>query len=75
MVDSTSQGEESFVTIRDVGFNLLRRHTRIKGRNDDDRDIHLRKEVYGHTGHGRDADYHHEETHHEDEEGILDGEG
>ena len=75
MVDSTAKSEEALITVRDVRFNLLRRHPRIERRNDDNRDIDFWKEIDGHTHDGRDADDHHKETHHQDEEGILDSEG
>ena len=49
MVDSAPQGEEALVAVRDVGFDLLRRHARIKSRNDDYGDIDFGKQIDGHT--------------------------
>ena len=41
VVDTAAEGEEPFVAVGDVRFNLLRRHARVKGCNDDDRDVDL----------------------------------
>src|SRR6202050_3724038 len=73
MIDSASQRKEALVAICDIRFDLLRRHARVKGRDHDNRDINLRKQIDGHTRNGGDTHDDDHETKHQDEERMLDG--
>src|SRR5215469_17667554 len=58
MVDSATQREEPFEGIGDVSLDLLRRHTAVKSRNQNNGNIDGRKHVYRHlhdAGEAQDA--------------------
>ncbi len=73
VVDVAAQSEKSLEGIRDVGFNLLRRHAGVKGGHDNDRDIDLREQVHGHAHHGGDANHRDHQADHDDEIRICQG--
>ena len=49
VVHSAGQREEPFERIRNAGFDLLRRHSRIKCRNHHHRNIDRREQIYRHA--------------------------
>src|SRR5579864_1777478 len=52
MVYAAGQSEESFERVRDAGFDLLRRHTRIKSCNHHNGNIDGWKQVHWHAHEG-----------------------
>ena len=75
MIDVASQCEETLVTIRDVGLNLLWRHARVEDSDDDHGNLDQWEQIDGHAHDGRDADHHDDHARHENEEGVFDGKG
>src|SRR5665213_1460960 len=71
MIDAASQGEKPLITIRNIRFNLLRRHSRIECGYYNNRDIHLRKQVYRHADHCRYTHDNYDQAHHEYKERIF----
>jgi hypothetical protein len=67
VVDITAQSEKAFEGIGDIGFDLLRRHTRVKGGDHHDRDLHRRKQIHGHLHGGGDTHNRDNQTQHDDE--------
>ena len=47
MIYAAPQREKSFVAVRDVGFDLLRRHAGIEGRDHDHRNVDFGKRSTG----------------------------
>jgi hypothetical protein len=72
MIDPTSKSEEAFVTVRDVGFDLLWRHIRVKRSHYDHGNVDLRKEVDRHASNCGRTNNDDEQAHHQNEERILD---
>ena len=52
VVDAAAQREEPLEGIRDVGFNLLRRHAVVKRRHHDNGNLDLGKQIDRHARHG-----------------------
>ena len=67
VIDSAAQREESFECIRDVRFDLLRRHAAVKRRHLYDRNVDRRKHIHGHLDEGGESQHAHEEANHDDE--------
>ena len=75
MIDTTSQGEEALVAVCDIGFNLFRRHPRIKGCNDDYRNVDFGKEINRHPCDSGCADYKDHKAEHQNKKGVFDRKG
>ena len=72
MLDATTQRKEALEPASDIGFDLLRRHSVIKSRHHNHRDIHGREHVYRHAGESRYANHGNQETDGQNEVRILD---
>src|SRR6185437_4741805 len=73
MLDAAAQREESLERIGNVGFDLLRRHSVVEGRDHDDRDIDLGKKVDRHARQRHSSNDRNHQAEHDDEEGIAKG--
>ena len=73
MVDPAAQGEESLEWTGDVVLDIPRRHPRIEGRDDDDRDLDRRKQIDRHFHHARHPDDGDDEAEHQDQVRIAEG--
>ena len=73
MIDAAGESELPFQVVRDVGFDLLRRHAGIEGGDRDHRQIDGWKHVYGHIRSADGAKDHHHQTEHNDEVWIANG--
>ena len=71
MIDVAAQRKEAFERVCNIGFDLLRRHSRIEGRDHHHRHIDLGKKIDRHVDNPDYADQHHAQTEHDDEEGVL----
>ena len=72
MINIAAECEETFVTVCDVGLDLLWRHARVEGRYDNDRNLNRWKEIYRHTRNCCNSDNHDDHARHENKERILD---
>jgi hypothetical protein len=74
VVDAAGQREKAFQWVGDIGFDVLRRHARVKRRYYDLRQIDGGKEVDGHACKTRGADHQQGQADHHDEVWIANGE-
>jgi hypothetical protein len=74
VVDVAAQGKETLERVGNVGLDLLRRHSRVKGRNHDYRNLDLREQIHRHPSHCRHADHGDYQTKHDHEERVLQSE-
>ena len=75
VVDVAAQSEEAFITIRDVGLNLLGRHTGVERSDHNDRNLDRWKQIHWHI---RDRGNSHDDgnkANHQDEKRITDRKG
>jgi hypothetical protein len=75
MVDPAAKRKEPLVAVRNIRFNLLRRHSGIESRYHDYRDVNLGKEINWHIRNRGDTHDHNEQAHHQNEKGIFDRKG
>src|SRR5580658_1072049 len=73
VIDVCAQSEEALECVRNIRFDLLRRHAVVKGGNDDYRYVDLGKEIDRHAEHVEDADQHDHQAEHDDEVGVFEG--
>ena len=74
MIDAAAQSEESFEASGDIGLNLLRRHSRIKGRDYHNGNVDVGEQINRHAPDSHDADDPDHHAKHDDEEWIFDSE-
>ena len=67
VIDSAAQGEETLERVRDIGFDLLRRHAAVKGGHFDHGNIDRRKHVHRHLHEGGEPKNADEKAYHDDE--------
>ena len=74
MIDIAAQSKKALEGISDVRLDLLRGHPGVKSGYHDYGNVDLGEKVHGHTGHGGDAHYRDNQTQHDDEIWISEGE-
>src|SRR5258708_33867151 len=74
VVDAAAHREEALKTARDIGFDLLRRHSVVKRRNHYHRDVHRWEHVHRHPDEAGDTDNSDNQADDDDEIGRPDRE-
>ena len=74
VADVAPQGEETFITVSDVGFDLFRWHARVESCDNHHRNLHGGEEINGHIHDGSYAYDDHDHARHQDKKRVLNSE-